>query len=638
MAFTCLTGLILFLLWFSPCFASYGGGQYDYGHDVNRRLDKRGLTQSFVVGGLPRVNGQVQLRQEVRELEKDKDKWQLYILALSWMQFTDQTSPFSFYQVAGIHGAPGITWASVNASPGSENKGYCPHASILFPTWHRPYVALYEQVLYNIVQYIASLYPPDQLEHFQKLAKSFRLPYWDWAATPPDGDSVLPLSIGGSPNIEISGPNGVQVISNPLFRFTFKPFNGSIFQDSPYNLWNETKRAPWPVTAPDAVSNNSYVALWLDSHLPSYQQRLYNLFANSPNYSTFSNEAWIPYGNNGTYDSLESLHDSIHTAAGGGWGHLAIILYSAFDPLFFLHHANVDRIFSMWQLIYNNSYVVPTPALYGSHTTAEGQIEDSRTPLTPFFANETSFWTSNTVRDHEVFGYTYPEVANKSRSQVIDSINKLYTRYSPATMLTERRKKLIKGGRNYADKKIGQASSQPRPHRSNPLAWNHLTSTHPPMNAVFQGNNYREWIANIGVNRQALNTSFSILLFIGPVPSDPKSWSFADNLVGSLGIFANVGPQGNMQHGKITGTVPLTSALMSLISGGSIPSLYPDDVVPFLRSQLQLRIALPDSTYVDAKTVDGLWVNIVSSNVTAPKAENVLARWGEIDSHFELFV
>ncbi|KAI1490662.1 hypothetical protein F5X96DRAFT_522342 [Biscogniauxia mediterranea] len=636
MAFTCIVGTLFFFLSFSPCFASHGGRQYDYGHDVNRRIHERGLAQSFIVGGLPPVDGKVQLRQEVRELEKDKDKWELYILALSWMQYTDQGSPFSFYQVAGIHGAPGLTWASVDASPGSENKGYCPHASILFPTWHRPYVALYEQILYNIVQYIASLYPPDRLERFQKLAKSFRLPYWDWAATPQNGDSVLPLSIGGSPTIEISGPNGIQTISNPLFSFTFKPFNGSIFRDSPYNLWNETKRAPWPVTAPDAVSNNSYVALWLDSHLPSYQQRLYNLFANYPNYSTFSNEAWIPYGNNGTYDSIESLHDSIHTAGGGGWGHLAIILYSAFDPLFFLHHANVDRIFSMWQLIYNNSYVVPTPALYGTHTTSQGQIEDSRTPLTPFFANGTSFWTSNTVRDHEVFGYTYPEVANKSRAEVIDSINSLYTRYSPATMLTERKMKLLKGGRDHADEKMDQTSSQSRSHKSNALAWNHLTSAHLPMNAVFRGNSYREWIANIRVNRQALNTSFSIYLFIGTVPSDPTSWPFSDNLVGSLGVLANNGPQVNMQHGKITGTIPLTSALMSLISARNVPSLDPDDIVPFLKSQLQLRIALRDSVVVDSSAVDGLWVNIVSSAVTAPRAKHVLAQWGEIESHFEL--
>jgi tyrosinase len=47
------------------------------------------------------VDGQPQLRQEIRDLQKDDDLWNLYILALSWMQYTPQDSPFSWYQIAG---------------------------------------------------------------------------------------------------------------------------------------------------------------------------------------------------------------------------------------------------------------------------------------------------------------------------------------------------------------------------------------------------------------------------------------------------------------------------------------------------------------------------------------------------------
>lgn len=96
-----------------------------------------------------------------------------------------------------------------------------------------------QQILYDIVQYIASLYSPDKLDHVQKAAKSFRLPYWDWAATPPNGTSVFPLSMGGEPNIAVSGPNGVQTIANPLFSYTFKPFNGSIFPEPPVSLFSQ---------------------------------------------------------------------------------------------------------------------------------------------------------------------------------------------------------------------------------------------------------------------------------------------------------------------------------------------------------------------------------------------------------------
>lgn len=46
--------------------------------------------------------------------------------------------------LAGIHGVPFVPWNGVQASPGANQSGYCPHSSVLFPTWHRPYLALYE--------------------------------------------------------------------------------------------------------------------------------------------------------------------------------------------------------------------------------------------------------------------------------------------------------------------------------------------------------------------------------------------------------------------------------------------------------------------------------------------------------------
>ena len=39
-----------------------------------------------------------------------------------------------------------------------------------------------------------------------------------------------------------------------------------------------------------------------------------------------------------TYNTLESLHDLVHFETGGN-GHMAIIPWAAFDPIFWLHHA-----------------------------------------------------------------------------------------------------------------------------------------------------------------------------------------------------------------------------------------------------------------------------------------------------------
>lgn len=399
-----------------------------------------------------------------------------------------------------------------------------------------------------------------------------------------------------------------------------------------YSTWRETKRAPRPINSPNATSNNSFVAQALDTHLPSFQQRLYNLFSNYKNYTTFSNEAWIPSGvNNDTFDSLESLHDAIHTVGGGVYGHLAIIAYSGFDPLFWLHHANVDRIFTIWQALWNDTYVVSQPAVYSSHTTSPGEVEDSQTALTPFFVNETHFWTSDMVRDHQVFGYTYADVANKSREEVVGLVNNLYGHFSPTSMFIE-----IDRSERQRDGD-GKNSDHRGPYRGNGLSWNSQTSARPSLNAVFSGNKYREWLANIRVTKHAMGGSFSIHLFLGEVPFDPSMWLVASSLVGTLGVFAHKGAHGMAPSRKVAGTIPITSALMYMVASGNVSSLHANDIEPFLKSNLELRVSLTNGTIVEAHEVDGLRVEIVSAMVKAPESENMLSEWDKIEHQFDLF-
>lgn len=343
---------------------------------------------------------------------------------------------------------------------------------------------------------------------------------------------------------------------------------------------------------------------------------------------------------NGTYDSIESLHDSIHTIGGGGWGHLAIIAYSSFDPLFFLHHANVDRIFAMWQIIHNDTYVIPTAAVYASHTQNQGDIEDIQTPLKPFFVNDTSFWTSEMVRNHDTFGYTYAEVANKTRAEVVAAINHLYTDYSPATIILRSKQRPAAHGGQSINHQTFKNIAQHHSSESRAMAWQHEPMDHSPLSALFSADDsdksYREWIANIEVRKHALNSSFLIYLFLGDVPDDGSSWQNRENLVGSLGIFAGRSRSTRVEHGKVTGTIPLTSALMRKASDMSIPNLDPVDIEPFLRSALQLRIALVNGTVVNVDEVDGLRISIVSSTVMVPTTEDELPQWGAIEWNFDL--
>ena len=58
-----------------------------------------------------------------------------------------QATPISHFGISGIHGLPFAQWEGAGGThpiQGSGWGGYCTHGSVLFPTWHRPYVALYE--------------------------------------------------------------------------------------------------------------------------------------------------------------------------------------------------------------------------------------------------------------------------------------------------------------------------------------------------------------------------------------------------------------------------------------------------------------------------------------------------------------
>ncbi|KAK4202248.1 putative tyrosinase [Triangularia verruculosa] len=621
---------------------------YNYGFDVHRRVRRQFAQPStmIVMGNAATQAGDVQVRREIRELEQDREVWTLYLLGMSMMQFTDQSSPTSWYGITGIHGMPHQTWGGVRPTPGNEETGYCTHSSILFPTWHRPYLALYEQVLSNVIRMIATWWPEDQKQPYVDAAKRFRIPYWDWATYPPSGGSVLPMSVGGSPFVDIDGPSGVQRISNPLFSYTFRPLNTTAFRQAPWNTWSETLRSPtnW---GPGAQSNNSMVAMTIDQNQRSLSQRLYILFSNYGNYSRFSNNAWIPFVNNASYDSIESLHDTIHNLAGGGGigqlnirgGHMSFIPYSAFDPIFFLHHAMVDRIFAMWQTLYPQSWVTPTTAVLNSYTTARGQVQDSRTPLTPFFADANgAFWTSDSVRDFTKFGYTYTELTDlasprKAQAGVRRAINRLYGASSPANMfLRELRAQGIKGGRGRGGtSRAGQQSSQHSP--AGGVASN--------MEGAVEGDSYREWIVNIRAKKQALDGPYSIYFFFGTPPSNKEDWAQAENHVGTMGVFAadGAGMGGMMEAMKeleVSGTVPLTTGLIKAVQGGELEGLQPEEVVRFLRERLVISVLGPEGREFGVSEVKGLKLSVGSFRVRLPGSEDELPVWGEEEGTFDL--
>lgn len=73
---------------------------YDYGFDAAKMV-KRQTQDPIIVTKLPSINGNIPNRPDIRELKENPFKWNLFLLASSMFQFTNQSEQLSWYQIAG---------------------------------------------------------------------------------------------------------------------------------------------------------------------------------------------------------------------------------------------------------------------------------------------------------------------------------------------------------------------------------------------------------------------------------------------------------------------------------------------------------------------------------------------------------
>lgn len=360
------------------------------------------------INGLQRANGPA---------------WDLYIQALAAFQAVPENDQKSYFQVVGIHGLPFVSWNGVGNVQGGANGGYCPHNEVLFSTWHRPFLALFEQILVGHAQTIANQYTGSQKAKYVAAANTLRIPYWDWARDP-----KLPASTTWE-TISVNTPTGRKTIRNPLFSykfqkfpFTYANFGGTIGQ------YPQTMRCP--STSNNQASSRLNV---VNSNLArdgSYlKNSVYLTFTRTNSFAIMSTDAMGGY-------TFESPHNTVHNDIGcsNPSGHMTNLGWSAFDPIFMLHHANVDRLIAMWQASHPSSQMFTgnyrtNSAMYG---TAQGTSYSSSYPLKPFYRSSSTMWTSATAGSTRNFGYTYPEVQDWTMSatdlqrSVISQVNTLY--------------------------------------------------------------------------------------------------------------------------------------------------------------------------------------------------------------------
>lgn len=122
--------------------------------------------------------------------------------------------------------------------------------------------------------------------------------------------------------------------------------------------------------------------------------------------------------------SLESWHDTIHglISSGNGYsGQMGNPAIAAFDPIFWMHHNNIERMLCIYQALYPDRFVEPgkksdRPPMFKRNWRGE-QVPDPRIfaddDLYPFINSESKkYYTSTALKDWTKSGFATPGDSN----------------------------------------------------------------------------------------------------------------------------------------------------------------------------------------------------------------------------------
>lgn len=308
----------------------------------------------------------------------------------------------------------------------------------------------------------------------------------------------------------------------------------------------------------------------------------------------------------GVLDSLESVHDTIHNTVGSsGPGHMTNAAYSAFDPVFWLLHANIDRMTTIWQTLNPDSWVTNNSNPTATFTSAAGAYADEDTPLHPFHRSRAGdFWTSASVRDHTIFGYTYPELVGLSADDtLVMRVNRLYGNDATSQFSWKLGDPVPstspKKGYIYNDRRSIQVSS---PQEHNPYQY--------------------QYFANIKVRKSGSEGGYKVFVFLGFTDAatagstyDATVWMRNRSFVGFTG-FQTMGYAGDASstvQGDANGVVAMTNALEDRLRSGELASMDEETVEKYLYDNMSWRI----TTVCRPHVFCWLWLMFISRLITA---------------------
>ena len=230
------------------------------------------------------------------------------------------------------------------------------HGGPAFLPWHREYLRRFELAL-------------------QQIDSSVSIPYWDWTV-----DRAVGASLWASNFMGGNGTGTSQQVTTGPFAFST-------------GEWNLTVRDPGDTTT---FLTRAFGAM---GSLPIQQG-----VSAALNVVSYDSAPWNSSSSTNTSfrNRLEAvIHNPGHMWVGGSM----MAMSSPNDPVFWLHHCNIDRLWAEWQRENPTAIYLPPS---GTPNVVAGHSRDD--PMPPW-NNEASPPTPRSVLDHRALGYTYDNEA-----------------------------------------------------------------------------------------------------------------------------------------------------------------------------------------------------------------------------------
>jgi tyrosinase len=243
-------------------------------------------------------------RRDVWKLGSEADPWdpiiRWYARAITALKGRAQKDPTSWRYLASIHG----TFMQRSDWPQGVTWNECQHSSWFFLPWHRIYLHYFERIVRRT---IVDLGGPDD----------WALPYWDYSDPQRPNARSLPRAFR-EPQMPSGDPN-------PLFV-------SERSQQNP-DINNGGRLDALDVEIGDAIAETSFTGP-SDDGIAGFGGPI-----------TDWNHSGGPVG------SLERTpHGNVHIGVGGfqPLGLMSRFETAALDPIFWLHHSNIDRLWEAW--------------------------------------------------------------------------------------------------------------------------------------------------------------------------------------------------------------------------------------------------------------------------------------------------